>query len=108
MGVGSSLKHRKGFTFILQSKMKHFLTAIPLVNFMAAHAALQVTPTESNSDMRKKSQSNVINYYYVGPNCKKLEQHLAEMKIEILEEIRSLLSKKESGGPNPTNPCGKA
>lgn len=88
--------------------MKHFLAAIPLVNFMAAHAALQVTPTESNSDMRKKSQSNVINYYYVGPNCKKLEQHLAEMKIEILEEIRSLLSKKESGGPNSTNPCGKA
>lgn len=62
--------------------MKHFLAAIPLVKFKAAHTALQVTPTESNSDMRKKSQSNVINYYYVGPNCKKLEQHLAKMKIE--------------------------
>ena len=86
--------------------MKHFLAAIPLVYFMAAHAALQVTPTESNSDM-KKSQSNVINNYFVGPNCKTLRQQLAEMKMEILEEIRSLLSKNESGGPNPTNTSGK-
>jgi len=56
-----------------------------------------VKPTESGNDV-KKAQSNVINNYYAGPNCKKFEQQLNEVRREILEEIRAL-KRNESGGP---------
>ena len=77
--------------------MNYLLKALLFACFVATFANVFVKPTESGNDV-KKAQSNVINNYYVGPNCKKFEQQLNEVRREILEEIRAL-KRNESGGP---------
>ena len=64
-------------------KMKQFLAAILFVCFVAALANSSVKPTKSTNSDAKKAQCNVNNYFYAGPNMKKIEQQLAEIKAEI-------------------------
>ena len=52
--------------------MNYLLEAILFTYFVATFANVSVKPTESGNDV-KKTQSNVINNYYAGPNCKKFE-----------------------------------
>lgn len=62
--------------------MNYFLEVIMFAYFVAAIANSSVKPTEGT----QKPQCYVNNNFYVGPNCKKIEQQLAEIK----EEIRAL------------------
>ena len=63
--------------------MKRFFAAIHLAAFVAALANSSVKPTKSTHSDAKKAQCNVNNYFYAGPNIKKIEQQLAEIKVEI-------------------------
>ena len=74
--------------------MKYFFGAILLAGLVATLANSSVKPTKSNIDDRK-THCNVNNYFYAGPNTKKIEQQLAEIR----EEIRALKGNK-TGGPN--------
>ena len=51
-----------------------------------------VKPAKSNNDA-KKAQCNVNNYFYAGPNTKKIEQQLAEIR----EEIKALKGNQPGG-----------
>ena len=71
--------------------MKYFLHATLFAYFVAAFANSSVKPTTSPGT--NKAYCNVNNNYnsfYAGPNCKKIEQQLAKMRSEILEEVRTL------------------
>ena len=63
--------------------MKYFFEAVLFAVFVAALANSSVKPAKVNSD-RQKSQCNVNNYFYAGPNIKKIEQQLAEIKEAIM------------------------
>ena len=76
--------------------MEYFLEAIILAYFATALAKPSARPTERIE--MKTAQCNVNNYFYAGPNSKKIEQQLAKVKQEILEEIRSL-KRNETGRP---------
>ena len=73
--------------------MKYFFEAILFAVFLAAFANSSVKTTESNDT--KKAQCSVNNYFYAGPNTKKIEQQLAEIR----EEIRALKENKTGGSP---------
>ena len=78
--------------------MKYFLYALLFAYFVAAFANSSVKPTTSPGT--NKAHCNVNNNYnsfYAGPNCKKIEQQLAEMRNEILEEIRTLKRNETDG-----------
>ena len=85
--------------------MKYILfQTILFAYFVAAPANSSVKPTTSN-EVKKAANCNANNNFisfYAGPNCKKIEQQLlkelAEMKKEILEEIRAL-KRNKTGGP---------
>ena len=55
--------------------------------------AKSAVPTKSGTDARKP-QCNVNNYFYAGPNTKKIEQQLAEIR----EEIKALKENRTGGG----------
>ena len=63
--------------------MRYFFEAILLAYFAAALANSSVKPTKSSET--KKAQCNLYynTNFYAGPNCKKIEQQLAEIKKEI-------------------------
>ena len=78
--------------------MKYFLAASLLAYIVAALAnssrtlagkntyitkktANHYTGTNNNNVM--KAQSDMINNYYVGPHCKKIEHQLTEIKQEV-------------------------
>ena len=61
--------------------MKCFLAAILLTCFVWSVVTQLVKPT-ANIDV-KKAQCYVNNNFFTGPNCKKIEQQLAEIKEEI-------------------------
>ena len=63
--------------------MKYFFEAILFAVFLAALANSSVKLTESNNDAKKTHYNNVNYNYYAGPNTKRIEQQLAEMKQEI-------------------------
>ncbi|CAH3173426.1 unnamed protein product [Porites evermanni] len=65
--------------------MKHFFGAILFTHLIATHANSTVKPT-------KEAHFNVNNYnsFYAGPNCKKIEQQLEEIR----QEIRALKENK--------------
>ena len=75
--------------------MKYFFGAILLAVFVATLASSKMKPTKLSNIDEKKAHCNVINYFYAGPNTKKIEQQLAEIR----EEIRALKGNK-TGGPN--------
>ena len=63
--------------------IKYFFEAILFAYLVAALASSSVKPVDSNKSDTKKAQSDMINNYYSGPNCKKIEQQLAEIKQDI-------------------------
>ena len=64
--------------------------------FVTAFANSSVKSNKSTStDKSKCNVNNNYNSFYAGPNCKKIEQQLAEIK----QEIRAL-KRKETGGSN--------
>ena len=69
-----------------------FLKAL-LCAFLVKAIANSTVPTKSGTDARKP-HCNVNNYFYAGPNTKKIEQQLAEIK----EEIEALKENRTSGG----------
>ena len=72
--------------------MKYLFAIVLFAVFVAAFANSTVQPTKSDND-GKKAQCNVNNYFYAGPNTKKIEQQLAEIR----EEIRAL-KRNQTGG----------
>ena len=72
--------------------MKYFLEAVLFAVFVAALANSTVKPAKGNSD-GQKAQCNVNNYFYAGPNTKKIEKQLSEIK----EAIRAL-QRNQTGG----------
>ena len=72
--------------------MKHFFGTILLSSVISALANSTVKPT-------KETHCNVNNNYnsfYAGPNCKKIEQQLEEIR----QEIRALRENKTTGSGN--------
>ena len=72
--------------------MKYFVGAILFAYFIATLANSTVKPT-------KEAHCNVNNNYnsfYAGPNCKKIEQQLEEIR----KEIRALRENKTTGSGN--------
>ena len=72
--------------------MKYFVGATLCVYFIAALANSTVKP-------KKEAHCNVNNNYnnfYAGPNCKKIEQQLEEIR----QEIRALRENKTTGSGN--------
>ena len=61
--------------------------------FKAILFAVFVTALANTTDKSKCNVNNNYNSFYAGPNCKKIEQQLAEIK----QEIRAL-KKYETGG----------
>ena len=76
---------KTGFiSFCSQTTMKAFFAAIALVFFTAPLANSSVKPTPNSNQMRKaQCHINYNNNFYAGPNCKKIEQQLAEIKNDI-------------------------
>ncbi|CAH3159748.1 unnamed protein product, partial [Porites lobata] len=72
--------------------MNFFLKAL-LCAFLVKAIAKSAVPTKSATDARKP-QCNVNNYFYAGPNTKKIEQQLAEIR----EEIKALRENRTGGG----------
>ena len=62
--------------------MNFFLKAL-LCAFLVKAIAKSAVPTKSGTDDARKPQCNVNNYFYAGPNTKKIEQQLAEIREEI-------------------------
>ena len=77
--------------------MKSLFAAILFAYSVSALANSSVKPTKSNENKTHCNVNNNYNSFYAGPNCKKIEQQLAEIKKEILEEIRAL-KRNETGG----------
>ena len=72
--------------------MNVFLQAL-LCAFLVKAIANSTVATKSDTDARKP-QCNVNNCFYAGPNTKKIEQQLAEIR----EEIKALKENRTSGG----------
>ena len=72
--------------------MKYLFAIVLFAVFVAAFANSTVKPAKSDHDA-KKAQCNVNNYFYAGPNTKKIEQQLAEIR----EEIRALKGNQTGG-----------
>ena len=72
--------------------MKYLFPIVLFAVFVASFANSTVKPTKSDND-GKRAQCIVNNYFYAGPNTKKIEQQLAEMR----EEIRAL-KRNQTGG----------
>lgn len=62
--------------------MKSLLEAILLVYFAAAFPDSTVKLAK-NTNVVKKAQSDMINNYYTGANCKKIKEQLAEIKQDV-------------------------
>ena len=77
--------------------MKYFFEAIVFAYFVAALANSTVKPTKSSETKKAQCNLNYNTNFYAGPNCKKIERQLAEIKREILEEIRAM-KRNETGG----------
>ena len=72
--------------------MKYLFAIVLFAVFVAALASSTVKPVKSDND-GKKAQCNVNYNFYAGPNTKKIEQQLAEMR----EEMRAL-KRNQTGG----------
>ena len=63
--------------------MKYLFEAVLFAHFVAALANSSVKPMKNNNNIKETAQSDMINNYYAGPNCKRIEQRLAEIKRDI-------------------------
>ena len=72
--------------------MNVFLQAL-LCAFLVKAIANSTVATKSGTDARKP-QCNVNNHFYAGPNTKKIEQQLAEIR----KEIKAFKENQTSGG----------
>ena len=84
--------------------MKYFFQAVLLGYFVAvlANSNLTSKPAKTNNDTKKASQCNVNNYnsFYAGPNSRKIENMISEVKqqlAELKEEIREMKGNQTSG-----------
>ena len=83
---------RSFLKLLTRVKMKYVFGAVLFAYFVATLANSTVKPT-------KEAHCNVNNNYnsfYAGPNCKKIEQQLEEIR----QEIRSLRENKTTGSGN--------
>ena len=69
--------------------MKGFFAAIALAYFIATPANSSVKPTKSDQMRKAQCHMNYNTNFYAGPNCKKIEQQLAEIKEDIREMKRN-------------------
>ena len=69
--------------------MKGFFVAIALAYFIATLANSFVKPTKSDQMRKAQYHMNYNTNFYAGPNCKKIEQQLAEIKGDIREMKRN-------------------
>ena len=69
--------------------MKGFFAAIALVYFIATLANSSVKPAKSDQMRKAQCHMNYNTNFYAGPNCKKIEQQLAEIKEDIREMKRN-------------------
>ena len=76
--------------------MKCFLVEILLTCFVWSVVTQAVKPTAS-IDV-KKAQCYVNNNFFTGPNCKKIEQQLAEIKEEIRAQKGNLTTEQTGRG----------
>ena len=83
----------------------NFFHVILLSYFVAALANSNLTSkpaSKTNNDTKKGSQCSVNNnYFYAGPNSKKIENMFSEVKqqlSELKEEIREM-KENQTGGP---------
>ena len=64
--------------------MKGFFAAIALAYFIATLANSFVKPTKSDQMRKAQCHMNYNTNFYAGPNCKKIEQQVAEIKEDIM------------------------
>ena len=90
--VNAIVRSRSVLKLLTRVKMKYFFGAVLFAYFIATLANSTVKPT-------KEAHCNVNNNYnsfYAGPNCKKIEQQLGEIR----QEIRALRENKTNGSDN--------
>ena len=64
--------------------MNYSFEVIMFTDFVVAVANSSMKSTKStDKDAKNVAQSIMNNNFYAGPNCKKIEQELAEIKAEI-------------------------
>ncbi|KAM7447231.1 hypothetical protein ABFA07_004509 [Porites harrisoni] len=80
--------------------MKIFFAAVAIAYFIATNANLSVKPTKSNQMRKAQCHMTYNTNFYAGPNGKKLEQQLAEIKEGIREMKRNETRKKTVQGQN--------
>ena len=73
--------------------MKYLFRAILFAYFVAAFANSSVNPTTSLGTRKAHCNVNNYNSFYAGPNYKKIEQQLEEIRNEI-----KALKRNETGG----------
>ena len=86
------VRSRSVLKLLTRVKMKYFFGAVLFAYFIATLANSTVKPT-------KEAHCNVNNNYnsfYAGPNCKKIEQQLEEIR----QEIRALRENNTTGSGN--------
>ena len=86
------VRSRSFLKLLIRVKMKYFFGAVLFAYFITTLANSTVKPT-------KEAHCNVNNNYnsfYAGPNCKKIEQQLEEIR----QEIRALRENKTTGSVN--------
>lgn len=69
--------------------MKGFFAATALAYFIATLANSFVKPTKSDQMRKAQCHMNYNTNFYAGPNGKKIEQQLAEIKEDIREMKRN-------------------
>ena len=74
--------------------MKYLFAIVLFVVFVAAFASSTMKPAKSDKD-GNNAPCNVNYNFYAGPNTKKIEQQLAEIR----EEMRALKG-NQTGGSN--------
>ncbi|CAH3040573.1 unnamed protein product [Porites lobata] len=72
--------------------MKYFFAIIPLACLISALANSTVKPTKAT----RCNVNNNYNSFYAGPNCKKIEQQLAEIRQEIRALKSQITARKNS------------
>ena len=85
--------------------MKYFFQAILFCYFVAALANSNLStksPAKSNNDTKQTSQCTVNNYniFHAGPNSKKIENMISEVKQQLAELKQEVTKMKgnETGG----------
>ena len=78
--------------------MKIFFAAVAIAYFIATNANLSVKPTKSDQMRKAQCHMTYNTNFYAGPNGKKLEQQLAEIKEGIREMKRNETREKTVQG----------